>query len=207
MREKKPLDTVVKMGLGVLIGSFALIWGGMYLTRPDRSIPPYSIGSQEDAAVAMHVPVYTSDAGLETLIQRFQKVAQESRDFGKMKIRPTTPADPQGRYQRLTIYIFTHDSWAEPDMLHRYLTAGGSPADRELRETFEKAVRGYYRLDGTDEEGRIGPLFGVLGKEATPATAAYARLLFKGPVASRVSDARPGPLPSPPSGGPAIRDP
>ena len=43
-REKKKLDTVVKMGLGVFIGAFALIWGGMFLTRPDRSIPPYSIG-------------------------------------------------------------------------------------------------------------------------------------------------------------------
>ena len=28
-RTKRPLDTVVKMALGVLFGSFALIWGGM----------------------------------------------------------------------------------------------------------------------------------------------------------------------------------
>ena len=45
--KKKPLDTVVKLALAVFFGSFALIWGGMYLSRPDRSIPPYSIGSQE----------------------------------------------------------------------------------------------------------------------------------------------------------------
>lgn len=49
---KRPLDTVVKMALGVLFGSFALIWGGMFLSRPDRSIPPYSIGSQEETIVA-----------------------------------------------------------------------------------------------------------------------------------------------------------
>ncbi|HET9866814.1 MAG TPA: hypothetical protein VFQ06_05950 [Nitrospira sp.] len=37
---KKSLDTVVKLALMVFFGSFALIWGGMYLSRPDRSIPP-----------------------------------------------------------------------------------------------------------------------------------------------------------------------
>ena len=35
-KQKKKLDTVVKMGLGVFIGAFTLIWGGMFLTRPDR---------------------------------------------------------------------------------------------------------------------------------------------------------------------------
>ena len=39
-KPKKPLDTVVKLALGVLVMSFALIWGGMYLSRPDRTIPP-----------------------------------------------------------------------------------------------------------------------------------------------------------------------
>ncbi|MES4786613.1 MAG: hypothetical protein C4294_13180 [Nitrospiraceae bacterium] len=90
-KEKKKLDTVVKLGLGVFIASFALIWGGMFLTRPDRSIPPYSIGSQEGTAVAVHVPVYTSDTGIESLIYRFQKISREGRDFRKMKIQPTTP--------------------------------------------------------------------------------------------------------------------
>ncbi|HEV2172303.1 MAG TPA: hypothetical protein VGR71_01995, partial [Nitrospira sp.] len=59
--QKKPLDTVVKLALMVFFGSFALIWGGMYLSRPDRSIPPYSIGSQEGTAVSVHVPGWTSD--------------------------------------------------------------------------------------------------------------------------------------------------
>jgi hypothetical protein len=182
-REKKKLDTVVKMGLGVFIGAFALIWGGMFLTRPDRSIPPYSIGSQEGAAVAVHVPVYTSDRELETLIYRFQKVARD-KDFGRMKIHPTTPDDPMGPYQRVTIYVFTHEAWAEPDMLHHYVAASPSalPGDSSLREAFEKAVRGYYRLDEAGEEGRIGPIDRVMGVKDTPATAAFSRLLFSGPI-------------------------
>ena len=87
---KKSLDTVVKLALMVFFGSFALIWGGMYLSRPDRSIPPYSIGSQEGTAVSVHVPAWTSDTEIETLIERFHKVGRETRNFGPMKIRPTT---------------------------------------------------------------------------------------------------------------------
>jgi hypothetical protein len=98
-----------------------------------------------------------------------------------MKIRPTTPDDPAGRYRRITVFIFTHDSWAEPEILQRY--AAGDPA---LKDAFENAVRGYYRLEEDDEEGRIGPI--LKGKD-TAATAAYSRVLFKGkleaaPVAS-----------------------
>ena len=71
-KPKKPLDTVVKLALGVLIGSFTLIWGGMYLSRPDRSIPPYTIGSQVGYIVAAHVPSDTTDLGIETLLKRFR---------------------------------------------------------------------------------------------------------------------------------------
>ena len=172
---KKPLDTVVKMALGVFVGSFALIWGGMYLSRPDRSIPPYSIGSQEGSAVAVHVPAWTSDAEIETLIERFRKVGRETRNFGAMKIRPTTPDDPQSRYHRITIYIFTLDDWAEAPILHQYLTG----EDRDVREGFRKALRGFYQLTDSEEEGRIGPL--VEGPD-TAATMAYSRQLFKGPI-------------------------
>ena len=176
----RKLDTVVKLGLFVFVGSFTLIWGGMFLTRPDRSIPPYSIGSQEGTAVAVHVPAWTSDAAIEALIERFRKVGRESRDFGRMKIQPTTPNDPAGRYQRITIYIFTHDSWAEPEMLHRYVAAAsGESEDAATKEAFEKAVRGFYRLDETQEEGRIGPL--LRGKDSA-GTAAFSRELFRGPV-------------------------
>ena len=174
---KKKLDPVVRMGLGVMITSFAVIVGGMYLTRPDRSIPPFTIGAQEGTAVAIHVPSRTSDGEIETLVRRFQKVARETRNFGPMKIQPTTPQDPAGRYSRLTIYIFAEDAWTEPDVLHKYLAG----EDRTLRETFGRKVRGLYRLDGSAEEGRIGPL---LNQHDSPATAAYSRVLFKGPLQS-----------------------
>ena len=174
---KRPLDTVVKLALGVLFGAFALIWGGMFLSRPDRSIPPYSIGSQEGTAVAVHVPAWTSDTEIETLIGRFRKVGRESRNFGLMKIQPTTPGDPNGRYRRIVIYIFTHEDWTEPDVLRRYVAG----SDQAIVEGFNKSLRGFYRLDGSEEEGRIGPL--VRGGD-TAATAAYSRELFKGFIAA-----------------------
>lgn len=178
------LDTVVKLGLGVFVGSFVLIWVGMFLTRPDRSIPPYSIGSQEGTAVAVHVPSWTSDTEIETLIHRFQKMAREGREFGLMKIRPTTKDDPAGRYQRVTIYIFANDHWAEPNVLHRYLSseASGDATEQAFKTEFEKSVRGLYRLDGLIEEGRIGRVDQALRGKDSAGTAAYARQLFKGPV-------------------------
>ena len=74
------------------------------------------------------------------------------------------------------IYIFTQEDWTEPDILRRYVQGNDLP----LREGFEKAVRGFYRLEGIEEEGRIGPL--MPGKNS-PATAAYSRELFKGSIA------------------------
>lgn len=174
-KAKKPLDTVVKLALGVLVGSFVLIWGGMYLSRPDRSIPPYSIGSQEETSVAIHVPPWTSDGEIETLIERFRKVGHETRNFGPMKVRPTTPDDPTERYRVLTIYIFSLDAWAEPAMLHKYLLG----EERDVRDGFRKALRGLYRLTELEEEGRIGPL---LDGPETAATQVYARQLFKAPL-------------------------
>lgn len=184
---KRPLDTVVKLALGVLFSSFALIWGGMFLSRPDRSIPPYSIGSQERSIVAVHVPSWTSDMEIETLIERFRKVAAETRNFGSMKIQPTTADDPRGRYQHIAIYIFTDEGWTEPEVLHKYVT-GEDPA---VRDGFEGSVRGFYRLDEQEEEGRIGPV--PKGKDSA-ATAAYSRQLFKGlveksPAASQTTPA------------------
>jgi hypothetical protein len=89
-----------------------------------------------------------------------------------MKIRPTTPEDPSGRYRRITIYIFSHDAWAEAPILHKYLTGD----DQEVRAGFKRALRGFYQLTETEEEGRIGPM--VDGPDSA-ATAAYSRQLFK----------------------------
>jgi hypothetical protein len=182
---KRPLDTVVKMALGVLFGSFALIWGGMFLSRPDRSIPPYSIGSQERSVVAVHVPSWTSDIEIETLIERFRKVGGEGRNFGAMKIHPTTPDDPEGRYRHIAIYIFTDEGWTEPEVLHKYVTG----EDVAVREGFEHSLRGFYRLDGEHEEGRIGP---IPREKDSAATAAFSRQLFKGPVMNVAKEAPAG---------------
>jgi hypothetical protein len=171
---KKPLDTVVKLALMVFFGSFGLIWGGMYLSRPDRSIPPYSVGSQIGEIVAAHVPGGTTDQQLQTLLRRFQRVGHQSHDFASMKIQPTTPADPSGRYRRILVYVFDDYGWTDPAMLARYV--GGDPA---VVQDFEKAVRGYYRLEDEDEEGAVGP---VPRRGVEPV-----RLLFKG----RVSDPLP----------------
>jgi len=188
-KPKKPLDTVVKMALGVLIGSFALIWGGMYLSRPDRSIPPYTIGSQEETAVAIHVPDETSDDEIESLIERFRKVGRETRKFEPMKIRPTTPDEPDGRYRRITIYIFSDDTWAEADILHKYLTG----EDRVVRGGFRRSLRGMYQLTESEEEGGIGP---PLDGPDMAATQVYTRQLFKGSLSrSLTRAAEPAPAP------------
>ena len=84
--KKKPLDTVVKFALAVFVGSFALIWGGMYLSRPDRSIPPYTVGAQSSHLVVTDVPRGTTDEEVESLVKRFRKVGRETHDFARMKL-------------------------------------------------------------------------------------------------------------------------
>lgn len=168
---KKPLDIVVKMGLSVFVGSFALIWGGMYLSRPDRSIPPYTVGSQRGSLVATHVPRNTDDHQVEKLLKRFRKVSHERHDFGPMKIYPTTPGDPGGRYRNILIFVFDDDGWTDPEMLAKY-EAGDTAVTRE----FERSVRGYYRLRDGEEEAGIGPV----SKDGTIFD--HTRILFKGRV-------------------------
>lgn len=172
---KKPFDPVVKLGLGVLIGSFLLIFVGMYLSRPDRSIPPYSIGSQEGTVVAVHVPAWTSDPEIETLIRRFRKVGRETRDFGSLKIRPTTPHDPSNLYQRMTMYIFSDHNWTKPEMLHRYLTPDSDGSEDVFKRDFELTARGGYRLDQSEEMGWLGPI----DPHGTTSSSTY--VLFQGP--------------------------
>lgn len=168
--QKKPLDTVVKLALMVFFGSFGLIWGGMYLSRPDRSIPPYSVGSQIGHVVATHVPPGTTDQRIETLLRRFQKVGRQAHDFGSMKIQPTTPGDAGGRYRRMLVYVFDDDGWTEPDVLAKYMAG-----DAETVKEFDQAVRGYYRLQDQEEEGGVGPPPKAGGQHNT-------RVLFKGLV-------------------------
>ncbi len=159
--KKKGLDPIVKMGLGILLGGFCLIAFGMYLSRPDRSIPPYSVGAQEGSLVALHLPSWTSDPEIKSLLERFRQVGQKSRDFAHMKIRPTTPHHPLGRYQTIQIIIFSDPSWTEPDTFQRYVVGESQkspiPSDQTFRGQFEANVRAGYRADDTGQVGWIGP--------------------------------------------------
>lgn len=175
-KPKKRLDTVVKLALGVVVMSFTLIWGGMYLTRPDRTIPPYSVGSQVGHIVAAHVPHDTTDLGVETLVKRFRKVGRQTHHFAKMKIQPTTPGDPKGWYRKVVVYVFADDGWAEPEVLNKFLA--GDPTTVKI---YEKEMRGYYRLQDQEEEGGLGPM-PKTDAEASDAT----RILFRGLVTDPV---------------------
>ncbi len=168
---KKPLDIVVKFALAVFVGSFALIWGGMYLSRPDRSIPPYTIGSQSSYLVATDVPSGTQDDEVEKLVKRFQKIGHQTRDFGPMKIYPTTPGDPEGRYRQIVIYVFDDHRRTDPEVLAKYLAG-----DAAVVHDYERSMRGYYRLQDQNEEGGIGPI--LKNGQVTSGT----RILFKGLV-------------------------
>ena len=170
-KNKKPLDIVVKFGLAVFVGSFALIWGGMYLSRPDRSIPPYTVGSQSGHVVATDVPSGTQDDQIEKLLNRFRKVGHETRDFGRMKIYPTTPGDSGGRYRQIVIYVFDDHGWTDPEVLAKFLAG-----DATAIKNYESAMRGYYRLLDQEEEGGLGPMpeNGQLSGDT--------RILFKGLV-------------------------
>lgn len=170
-KAKKPLDIVVKFALSVFIGSFALIWGGMYLSRPDRSIPPYTIGAQSGLLVTADVPRGTTDEDVELLIKRFRKVGHESHHFARMKVYPTTPGDPGGPYKQIMIYVFDDHGWTDQDVLAKYLAG-----DETLIRDYEKSMRGYYRLLDQEEDGGIGPM------PKPGQTSSDTRVLFKGLV-------------------------
>ncbi|MCA9462304.1 MAG: hypothetical protein KC563_01650 [Nitrospira sp.] len=164
---KKPLDPVVKAGLGVLFGAFCLIGFGMFLSRPDRTIPPYSIGAQEGTVVAVHLPPWTSDPEIESLIRRFGLVGRTTKDFGPLKIRPTTPDNPKGGYQQLFLLIFSDHTWAEPDNLHRYLDGRTHQIADPFLAEFEQAIRGGYRMGQHGQAGWLGGFTGLEGEEAS----------------------------------------
>ncbi len=170
-KAKKPLDIVVKFALSVFIGSFALIWGGMYLSRPDRSIPPYTVGAQSGLLVTTDVPRGTTDEEVESLVKRFRKVGHQTHDFARMKIYPTTPGDPTGPYRQIMIYVFDDHGWTDPDLLAKYLAG-----DEAVIRDYEKSMRGYYRLLEQEEDGGLGPM--PKGGRISSKT----RVLFKGLV-------------------------
>ncbi len=179
---RAPLDPVVKIGLTVLIGGFALIAAGMFLSRPDRTIPPYSIGAQDGVVVAVHVPPSTSDPAIATLLRRFRDVGVTAGDFRSMKVRPTTPDDPRALYRHVILYVFSDPDRTRPDVLHRYLTgqAGdgtdddgtvSDPAtaatevgdttddgDAAFRQAWRRAARGGFLYTRGRAKGWLGPI-------------------------------------------------
>ncbi|BFU89021.1 MAG: hypothetical protein NTAFB01_02080 [Nitrospira sp.] len=182
LKTKKPLDIVVKFGLAVFVGSFALIWGGMYLSRPDRSIPPYTVGAQSGPIVTTDVPRGTTDEEIGSLVKRFQKVGHQTHDFARMKIYPTTPGDPGGPYRQIMIYVFDDHGWTAPEVLAKYMAG-----DKAVIKDYERSTRGYYRLQDQEEEGGLGPIpkNGRISDET--------RVLFKGRVTDPLPvEAEPG---------------
>lgn len=170
-KTKKPLDIVVKFALAVFVGSFALIWGGMYLSRPDRSIPPYTVGAQSGPIVTTDVPRGTTDDEIESLVKRFRKVGHQTHAFDRMKIYPTTPGDPGGPYRQIIIYVFDDHGWTDPGVLAKFLAG-----DATAIKNYEQSMRGYYRLLDQEEEGGLGPI------PENGRTTSNMRILFKGLV-------------------------
>lgn len=150
---RRPLDPLVKTALTICIGLIVITVVGMILTAPDRSIPPYSVMAQHGENVTVNVPPRTTDRELEALLVRFQAAGRGSRGgFAHLKIKPTTPGDPAGRYQRLTIYVFDNAGLAEEPSLKAYV----SGSDPLAKAGFERGVRGTYRLTTEMEYGAVG---------------------------------------------------
>jgi len=150
---QKPLDPLVKTALTIGIGLIAITVIGMILTAPDRSIPPYTVLAQNGETVTVNVPPRTPDPDIEALLVRFQAASLGNRDgFARLKIKPTTPGDPAGRYKRVTIYVFDNPVLAEEPSLNDYLRG----TDLLARTSFERGVRGTYRLTPDTEYGAVG---------------------------------------------------
>ena len=150
----------------MLLGGLTLIAGGMFLSRPDRTIPPFSIGGQEGAVVAVHVPAWTSDPDIETLIRRFRKVGLTDHDFRSMKVRPTSPDDPATLYREVVLYVFSDPQWTQPETLHRYLATrapaeAGNRLDKKedaFRREFQRSARGGFIYSQGQTKGWLGPI-------------------------------------------------
>lgn len=175
--EQKPLDPLVTTALAICVGLIVISIVGMILTAPDRSIPPYSVVAQLGESVTVNVPPRTTDAEIEALLLRFQAAGSGDRSqFGRLKINPTTPQDSSGRYERLTIYVFSNMGLAEESVLQEYLSGRDSTAKR----SFERGVRGMYRSVKGVEFGVMG--FMPDGAALHPGrTGGGPRVLFQSP--------------------------
>jgi len=159
--EPRPLDPLVKTALTLCIGLIVITVVGMILTAPDRSIPPYSVMAQNGENVTVNVPPRTTAPEIEALLVRFQAAGHGNRDgFAHLKIKPTTPGDPTGRYQRVTIYVFDNAGLADESSLNDYVRG----ADPLAQSSFERGVRGIYRLTTGTEFAATGSKILFQGK-------------------------------------------
>lgn len=157
----RPLDPLVKTALTLCIGLIVLTVVGMILTAPDRSIPPYSVMAQDGESVIVNVPPRTTAPEIEALLVRFQAAGHLSQDgLAHLKIRPTTPGDPAGRYRRVTIYVFDSPGLVDEVSLKEYV----SGTDPLAKSGFERGVRGMYRLTAETEYGAVGTKILFQGK-------------------------------------------
>ncbi|MEK6603100.1 MAG: hypothetical protein AABY69_01685 [Nitrospirota bacterium] len=159
--EPRPLDPLVKTAFTLCIGLIVITVVGMILTAPDRSIPPYSVMAQNGEHVTVNVPPRTTAPEIEALLVRFQAAGHGNRDgFAHLKIKPTTPGDPAGRYQRVTIYVFDNAGLADESSLNDYVRG----ADPLAQSSFERGVRGIYRLTTGTEFAAMGSRIIFQGK-------------------------------------------
>ena len=151
-KPKKPLDPLVKTAFILCVGLILITVIGMILTAPDRSIPPYSVVAQVGEWVTVHVPPNTTDKEIEALLLRFAAAVDSDHDgLGRLKIRPTTPTEAGGPYQRVTIYVLGNPGLAEESVLREYLA--GDPASRGA---FQRSLRGIYRLTPKSQRALVG---------------------------------------------------
>jgi hypothetical protein len=104
-------------------------------------------------SVTVNVPSGTTNAQIEALLFRFRFAADgDGAGFGRLKIRPTTPRNPAGLYQQVTIYVLDNPGLAEESVLREYLA--GDPGSRGA---FQRSVRGIYRLTPQSQRATLGP--------------------------------------------------
>ena len=61
----------------------------------------------------------------------------------------------------MTIYIFSDHTWAELEVLRRYVhDDGGVPRKRSLKKNLNMMVRGGFHIDLNGQQGWIGPIGG-----------------------------------------------
>ena len=120
---KKPLDPLVKTALSISVGLIVITVIGMILTAPDRSIPPYSVMAQAGDIVTVSVPPGTTDTEIEALLVRFRAIRSEGREFQRLKIKPTTPKEPNARYDRQRV-----SGWGASQYRQGLVRTGGARA-------------------------------------------------------------------------------